>query len=70
MDRGLKEQVGELERGLIIAALRQTEGIQARAAEKLKISERVLRYKMRKYGTKLQTKMSNPYRIVGLKQTL
>jgi len=64
VDKGLKEQVQELERELIISALRLTDGNQARAAKALKVSERVLRYKIRKYGLKDATNLSNPYRIV------
>jgi DNA-binding NtrC family response regulator len=65
VDKGLKEQVESLERELILAALRTTDGNQARAARELKISERVLRYKIRKYGLKDATSLSSPYRIVA-----
>jgi DNA-binding NtrC family response regulator len=64
VEKGLKEQVESLERELILTALRMTDGNQARAARELKISERVLRYKIRKYGLKETTSLSNPYRIV------
>lgn len=46
----LPESLEEIERDLIIRALHQHQGIQTRAAESLGISERVLRYKMKKYG--------------------
>jgi two-component system NtrC family response regulator len=39
-----------LERRMIRAALAQCDGVQTRAAEALGISERVLRYKLKKYG--------------------
>jgi DNA-binding NtrC family response regulator len=39
-----------LERRMIRAALLQSDGVQTRAAEALGISERVLRYKLKKYG--------------------
>jgi two-component system NtrC family response regulator len=39
-----------LERRLIREALAAADGVQTRAAEALGISERVLRYKLRKYG--------------------
>ena len=52
MDKGLKMRVEELERGLIRVALRKAHGVQAQAGKELKISERVLRYKMRKLGLK------------------
>jgi DNA-binding NtrC family response regulator len=38
-----------MERDSILKALHQHEGVQTKAAESLGISERVLRYKMRKY---------------------
>ena len=65
MDSGLKEQVEKLERRLIVSALRKTEGIQARAARELGISERVLRYKMRKYRVLIETKVLEEYNNVG-----
>ena len=40
----------EIEKDLIIKALHQHQGIQTRAADSLGISERVLRYKIKKYG--------------------
>jgi two-component system NtrC family response regulator len=46
----LPEQLEGLERHLIQQALQDSGGIQTRAAEKLGISERVLRYKLQKYG--------------------
>jgi DNA-binding NtrC family response regulator len=41
-----------VERGLILKALKDTGNIQTRAAAKLGVSERVLRYKIKKYGLK------------------
>lgn len=46
----LPEQLEKLERHLIEQALKEMGGVQTRAAEKLGISERVLRYKLQKYG--------------------
>ena len=69
MDKGLKMQVEELERGLIQAALRTACGIQAQAAKELKISERVLRYKMQKHGLKIEPKLSHSYRIIDLEKS-
>jgi DNA-binding NtrC family response regulator len=43
-------QLDALEKFLIRQALEEAEGVQTRAAEKLGISERVLRYKLKKYG--------------------
>jgi two-component system NtrC family response regulator len=45
----LNETLDTVERGLIIEALKGSGEIQTRAAEKLGISERVLRYKLKKY---------------------
>ncbi|OGW36610.1 MAG: hypothetical protein A2010_03300 [Nitrospirae bacterium GWD2_57_9] len=45
----LNETLDTLERGLILEALKASGGVQTRAAEKLGISERVLRYKLKKY---------------------
>jgi two-component system NtrC family response regulator len=52
--RALTETLETLERGLIIEALKETGGVQTKAAEKLGISERVLRYKVKKYKIKEQ----------------
>jgi two-component system NtrC family response regulator len=51
----LPESLEEIERDLIINALHQYQGVQTRAAESLGISERVLRYKIKKYNIKFQT---------------
>jgi len=45
----LSETLDTVERGLILDALKESGGVQTRAAELLGISERVLRYKMKKY---------------------
>jgi DNA-binding NtrC family response regulator len=45
----LNETLDTVERGLILDALKGSGGIQTRAAERLGISERVLRYKLKKY---------------------
>jgi two-component system response regulator AtoC len=49
----LPESLEEIERDLIVKALHQHQGIQTKAAESLGISERVLRYKMKKYKIRL-----------------
>lgn len=46
----LEEAVNAYERQLILAALRQTGGVQTRAAETLGTTRRILRYKMGKLG--------------------
>ncbi len=48
----LHETLNTVERGLILDALKETGGVQTRAAERLGISERVLRYKLKKYSIK------------------
>ena len=47
---GLEAAVEALERRMIRDALARATGVQTRAAELLEISERVLRYKLKKYG--------------------
>jgi DNA-binding NtrC family response regulator len=47
--KSLPESLEEIEKDLIVKALQQHQGIQTKAAESLSISERVLRYKMKKY---------------------
>jgi len=49
-ERGLTAAVEGLERRMIRDALARASGVQTAAAERLGISERVLRYKLRKYG--------------------
>ena len=49
----LPESLEDVERDLIIKALHQHHGTQTKAAESLGISERVLRYKMKKYRIRL-----------------
>jgi two-component system NtrC family response regulator len=46
----LPDSLEEIERDLIVKALHQHQGVQTKAAESLGISERVLRYKIKKYG--------------------
>ena len=46
----LPAAVEEIERHMIHDALARAGGVQTRAAEMLGISERVLRYKLKKYG--------------------
>ena len=48
--RSLPEALEEIERLRITRALESSHGVQTKAAEELGISERVLRYKMKKYG--------------------
>jgi len=48
----LRESIEELERQMILKALEEADHHQTRAAGILGISERMLRYKMKKYGLK------------------
>jgi two-component system NtrC family response regulator len=51
-EKSLPESLEEIERDSILKALHQHQGVQTKAAESLGISERVLRYKMKKYGVR------------------
>jgi transcriptional regulator with PAS, ATPase and Fis domain len=51
----LDETLEEWERGLILDALREATGIQARAAKLLGISERSLWYRVKKLGIQVRT---------------
>ncbi len=48
----LPEQVERLEKELVMEALRVTNGNQSKAADRLEISERNLRYRLKKWGVK------------------
>jgi two-component system NtrC family response regulator len=48
----LRESVDELEKKLIVESMEKTQDNQTKAAEILGISERMLRYKLKKYGLK------------------
>jgi transcriptional regulator with GAF, ATPase, and Fis domain len=54
----MREAVERLERELIVRALTEAEGCQSDAARRLGVSERVLRYKMKKYHIVRSTKVS------------
>ena len=73
MRKGLREEVEDLERRMISTALENNRGVQARAAKELKISERVIRYKMKKYHLQTKTKMSdrdiNVEQLIPVKET-
>ena len=49
-EKRLPEILEEVERDRIVKALHQHHGVQTKAAESLGLSERMLRYKMKKYG--------------------
>ncbi|MFQ6052355.1 MAG: helix-turn-helix domain-containing protein, partial [Candidatus Hydrothermarchaeota archaeon] len=46
----LKERVAQLEKELIMGALKETHWVQTKAAKLLGISRRIIKYKMEKYG--------------------
>ncbi|MBW1811915.1 MAG: two-component system response regulator, partial [Deltaproteobacteria bacterium] len=48
--QGLDQQVAELEISLIRGALQRAKGNQSAAARELGLTERAIRYKMKKYG--------------------
>jgi len=49
-DKSLDEAISELERKMIVDALKQTRGLQAKAAKLLGISERSIWYRIKKYN--------------------
>ncbi|NJD55274.1 MAG: hypothetical protein FIA94_02575 [Nitrospirae bacterium] len=50
----LKNRIEELERHEIIRALRSCDWVMARAAKQLGITERMIGYKVRKYGIRVR----------------
>ncbi len=50
--KSLKEKVVEIEKEAIVNALMECNWVIAKAARKLGISERIIGYKMKKYGIK------------------
>ncbi len=50
MNSSLKDRVKEIEREEIINALKECDWVMARAARKLGITERMIGYKIKKYG--------------------
>jgi len=53
----LKEKVRDLEREEILSALRECNGVMARAARKLGITERMIGYKIKKYGIRREERL-------------
>lgn len=54
----LKEKVCEIEREEILHALEENEWVMARAARKLGITERMIGYKIKKYGIRREGETS------------
>ncbi len=52
MNNSLKDKVKEIERQEIINALKECNWVMAKAARKVGITERMIGYKIRKYGIK------------------
>jgi Nif-specific regulatory protein len=50
----LKDKITDLEREAIIEALRESNWVMARAARKLGITERMIGYKIKKYGLRIK----------------
>ncbi len=50
----LKEKIKEMEREEIISALQECNWVMAKAARKLGITERMIGYKIRKYGLRIK----------------
>jgi transcriptional regulator with GAF, ATPase, and Fis domain len=50
----LKDKIREMEREEIIHALRDCDWVMARAARKLGITERMIGYKVKKYGIRVK----------------
>ncbi|HOJ44413.1 MAG TPA: helix-turn-helix domain-containing protein, partial [Syntrophorhabdaceae bacterium] len=51
-ENSIKEVITSVERDMILEALLKNNWVQTKAANSLNMSERVLRYKMKKYGIK------------------
>lgn len=50
----LKNRIKEMEREEIVNALRECNWVMARAARQLGITERMIRYKIKKYGIRIK----------------
>lgn len=50
----LKEKIKEMEREEIVSALKECNWVMAKAARKLGITERMIGYKIRKYGLRIK----------------
>ena len=50
----LKDKIKDMEKGAILKALKECNWIQARAARTLGITERMIGYKIKKYGIEIK----------------
>ncbi|RJQ56488.1 MAG: hypothetical protein C4526_01565 [Nitrospiraceae bacterium] len=58
----LKEQIRDIEKEEIIRALRECDWVMARAARKLGITERMIGYKIKKYGIRREGESRGGFR--------
>lgn len=61
----LKEKINEIEREEISNALKECEWVMARAAKKLGITERMIGYKIKKYGIRKEGESGKTIGFVG-----
>jgi DNA-binding NtrC family response regulator len=54
-DKSLDKAISDLEKSMIVEALKKTKGQQAKAAKLLSISERSMWYRIKKYGVEIST---------------
>jgi Nif-specific regulatory protein len=64
----LKEQIREIEKDEIIRALGECNWVMARAARKLGITERMIGYKIKKYGIRKEGKTGSSELSEGVKE--
>jgi transcriptional regulator with GAF, ATPase, and Fis domain len=54
MENSLRNRIKKMEREEIISALRECDWVMAKAARKLGITERMIGYKIKKYGLRIK----------------
>jgi len=64
----LKDRINELEREEIVRALRQCNGVKAKAARQLGITERMIGYKVKKYGIRKEEREDGQVRTDVIKE--
>ncbi|MDA8215688.1 MAG: hypothetical protein M0Z64_10500 [Nitrospiraceae bacterium] len=68
MNSSLKDRVKEIEREEIINALKECDWVMARAARKLGITERMIGYKIKKYGIRKEGEKDSSQEEVDSRQ--
>lgn len=58
----LKDRIREIERSEIVNALKECDWVMARAARKLSITERMIGYKIKKYGIRKEEPLLAQYK--------